>query len=73
MQTKPEIDWAKFKEWPRPTLTCECGTVYQSHSKHVWLDGRFVGVSQDPCPGCGAEFDHITRASHPPEVQVIRR
>jgi hypothetical protein len=72
MTAKPIVDWSKFQDWPRPTLTCQCGTVYQSHCKHTWHESQFVGVSQEPCPGCGAEFGHIERANHPPEKWSVR-
>lgn len=72
MSTKPNVDWTKFQDWPRPTLTCRCGTQYLSHCKHTWHDGQFVGVAETPCPTCGADFGHIRRAEHPPEQWSVR-
>lgn len=72
MSTKPTVDWRKFRDWPRPTLTCRCGTKYLSHCKHTWHEGQFVGVAETPCPNCGADFGHIRRAEHPPEQWSVR-
>lgn len=71
MSDKLVIDWSAHDKYERATITCECGTVYLSHCKHVNHEGRFVGVTQTPCPSCGKDVGHIRRAEHPPERWTI--
>jgi hypothetical protein len=69
---KPFVDWTPHYKYSKSTITCECGAVYRSYSKHVLTtDKRFVGVTETPCPNCGKEFDHIRKAENDPEVWTI--
>jgi hypothetical protein len=70
---KPYVDWSVLKKWPQPTLTCQCGQVYNSYFKLVSNEDRtnFTGVAEKPCPSCGKECGHVVRAEHPPEDWTV--
>ena len=69
--TKPVVDWSVFDKYERSEIECKCGAFYLSHSKHVQHEGKFMGVTRQPCPACGAEYDHIRAARSGPIYEVI--
>lgn len=62
------IDWSAFDQYPENTLTCDCGSMFRSHSKFVMNPPHIH--ARKPCPSCGA-FDKIRKASSDPEVMTL--
>lgn len=65
------IDWAPLQKYPLDAVTCECGTVYLSHTKGIAAGGEFTVATQTPCPSCNKTIGHVRAAHSEPERQVI--
>jgi len=66
----PYIDWTPWDKnaYPENTITCQCGTVFRSHSK--WLLRTQKVHTRKPCPQCG-KFDGATVVRSDPEFVSI--
>lgn len=49
-----EPDWTVFDQYPPSELTCQCGAVWHSHSKIIYVKAlqTLVHVARTPCPAC---------------------
>ena len=61
----PEPDWSAFYGEPNSNR-CSCGVEFLSFHKLVLVASRAVGITQEPCPGCGSRTS-VVRSSSPPE------
>ena len=62
----PTIDWGAFDRYPKQQIECRDGTIYESHAKLAVVEGRLTLVTQEACPGCGAQFGHVRAARSGP-------
>ena len=47
------IDWTIFDGEPENVGRCECGKVFVSHFKGVWIDDYYRYLARRDCPNCG--------------------
>ena len=51
------IDWSRWGAVTQ-TVDCRCSKRFRSHYKAIRLPtGGYLGVSEQPCPGCGSHTD----------------
>lgn len=71
MSDKPIVDWGPLQRFPQDSIECRCGQHYRSRCKAVRYADKLVLVTETPCPGCGAEFDHVRAARSGPEEWTL--
>lgn len=64
------IDWRPLLKYKENVVECKCGAVYRSHTKGVWVEGRFAVISRKPCPACG-KVNNVKRSTSPPETLIL--
>lgn len=62
------IDWSKLSG--TNTISCRCEAVYRGKVKGISFDGRFLMISEHPCPNCSSHTD-LRKISSDPEKYTI--
>ena len=71
MSDLPEdIEWPDFKPGDEMICHCRCGAVYRSFAKSAQVEGRWRGVTQKTCPGCGS-YINCNRLQSDPEIMSL--
>ena len=65
------IDWTVFDGDPEREVRCECGRVFYTHVKGVWIEGDYRYLSRRDCPKCGRN-NAIRRVAPSEDVMVVK-
>ena len=72
----PEVGWSEFADMPEMTCYCRCtefpGFRFRSHTKLVRYEGKWLSLTEKPCPNCG-QHSNIRASESDPEEWTVRR